>query len=223
MAKQRKGTRVVDTNYTAVMLLVDRSGSMQSIRASAEDGINEFINSLKHAEGKRTIRIAQFDYDYTEGMRYTTVCPSTAPAAVRRFGLSPRGGTPLLDAMGKSIIEFGEELAALPEDQRPGVVIFAVMTDGYENSSREFTWAQIKEMVQRQESDYGWQVVYLGANQDAFEVGEKLGVPAHNTMTYGATDHGTRSATQSLTSYVFAAAAGQSVGFTDEQRKDAVK
>lgn len=214
---------MVNTNYTAVMLLVDRSGSMESIRAAAEEGINEFINSLKHAEGKRTIRIAQFDYHPAEGMRYTTICPSTEPIAVHKFGLSPRGGTPLLDAMGKSIIEFGEELAALPEDQRPGVVIFAVMTDGHENSSREFTWEQIKEMVKRQESDYGWQVVYLGANQDAFEVGEQLGVPRHNTMTYGATDYGTRSATQSLTSYVAVAASGQQAVFTDEQRKEAIK
>jgi Mg-chelatase subunit ChlD len=214
---------MVNANYTAVMLLVDRSGSMQSIRAAAEDGVNEFVNSLKRSEGKRTIRIAQFDYHHTEGMRYTTVCPSTEPAAVDRFELDPRGTTPLLDAMAKSIIEFGEELAALPEDQRPGVVIFAVMTDGHENASREFTWAQITGMVKRHESDYGWQVVYLGANQDAIEVAEKLGVAARNSMTYVATEHGTRSATQSLTSYVYAAAAGESIGFTDEQRKDAVK
>ncbi len=213
---------MVNTDYTAVMLLVDRSGSMAAIRTAAEDGINEFINSLKHTEGKRTIRIAQFDYDY-DGMRYVTVCPSMEPSAVPEFSLIPRGGTPLLDAMGKSIIEFGNELAALPENQRPGVVVFAIMTDGLENSSREFTWERIKGMVQHQEADYGWQVVYLGANQDAFEIGERLGVPRCNTMTYAATDYGTRSATQSLGSYVVAAASGQQAVFTDAQRKDAIK
>ena len=213
---------MVNTDYTAVMLLVDRSGSMQAIRTAAEDGINEFINSLRHTEGKRTIRIAQFDWGHVDGLRYEST-DSCDPTLIPEFSLEPRGTTPLLDAMGTALTEFGNELAALPDNQRPGVVIYAIMTDGLENSSREFTWEQIKGMVQHQESDYGWQVVYLGANQDAIEVAQQLGVPRHNTMTYAASDYGTRSATQSLTSYVATAASGQQAVFTDAQRKDAIK
>lgn len=212
---------MTNPDYTAIMLLVDRSGSMAAIRDAAESGVNEFITSQANAVGKRTIRIAQFDYDYSQGLRYDTVCPSTDPAAIEPFTLAPRGGTPLLDAMGRAIVEFGDELAALPESQRPGVVVLAVMTDGLENSSREYQWPQVKAMVQRQQETYGWQVVYLGANQDAFTVGEQLGVPRANTMTYAATPQGTQSALHSLDSYVVAAASGQTAGFTDEQRADA--
>lgn len=213
---------MTNPDYCAVMLVIDRSGSMDLIRTSAEEAINGFIADQAKSTGKRTIRIAQFDW-YQSETRYDTVCPSMDPAGMAAFHLSPRGGTPLLDAMGRSILEFGEELAALPEDDRPGVVVLAVMTDGVENASSEFTWPQIKTMVQRQEKDYGWNIVYLGANQDAIETAAKMGIRADSTMTYAATDHGTRSAVGSMNSYVFAAASGQSAAFTTDQRKDAIK
>jgi hypothetical protein len=206
---------VTNPDYTAVMLVVDRSGSMHKINQAAQDAINEFIDSQRAAEGRRTIRIAQFDDIYE------SVCVSTDAADVAPFELKPRGMTALLDAMGYALTEFGKELAAMPEDERPGTVVFAVMTDGFENASAEFDWDWIKEHVQRQQNEFGWKVLYLGANQDAFVVGEQLGVPRGQTMTYAATDHGTRSMVNTMTSYVAAAAAGEAVDFTDAQREDA--
>jgi len=217
------------TDYTAIMLLVDRSGSMATIKTAAESGINEFITSMCDAEDKRTIRIAQFDWDYTGGdsrggrMRYDTLCESVDPSQVPPFVLDPKGATPLLDAMGTAITEFASELAAMPKDEQPGVVVFAVMTDGIENASREYTAAQIREMVTKRETESGWQILYLGANQDAFATGSELGIRRDRTMAYSATDHGTRSATQSLNCYVASAACGQSVPFTEEQRADAIR
>jgi hypothetical protein len=226
MEKSRKlsqGKEMSDSNYTAVMLLVDRSGSMEKIKKAAEDGINEFVNSQRQTPGRRTIRIAQFDDPHRDfDDFYQTVCPSTDPKDIALFVLEPRGMTALLDAMGRAIADFGAEIYEMPEDKRPGTVIFAVMTDGIENASTEFTWPLIKGRVERAQTEDGWKIVYLGANQDAFTVGEKLGVPRGQTMTYAATDHGTRSATDSLGAYVASAATGQSAGFTDKQRKDAV-
>lgn len=214
---------MTNSDYTAVMLLVDRSGSMQAIRKSAEESIDEFVHGLAKSTGKRTIRIAQFDFDVVDNrMRYDTVCESIDPGSVKPFRLDPWGATPLLDAMGRSLAEFGAELAAMPEPERPGTVIYAVMTDGKENTSQEYSWDVIKASVERQQEDYGWHIVYLGANQDAFEIGERLGVPQHSTMTYSATDYGTRSATSALSTYVASAASGESASFTDEQRKDAI-
>jgi hypothetical protein len=215
---------MTDPNYAAIMLLIDRSGSMDLIREAAEEGINGFIKDQVNADGRRTIRIAQFDSDsYPHYDGYQTVCESTDPASIPPFQLSPRGSTALLDAMGRSIAEFGAELAALPEHQRPGTVILAIMTDGKENASHEHTFPEIKAMVQRHEREFGWQVVYLGANQDAIAVGASLGVRSGQTMTYAATDSGTRSATSSLSSYVAVAASGQEAVFTDQQRADATK
>lgn len=208
---------MTNPDYTAVMLVVDRSGSMNHIRTSAEDAINEFIHSQRTPEGRRTIRIAQFDD------AYETVCVSTDAARVPSFELVPRGMTALLDAIGFSLTDFGAELAAMPEAERPGTVVFAIMTDGAENSSIEHNWPGIKERLQRQQNEFGWKILYLGANQDAVIIGDRLGVPRGRTMTYAATDHGTRSVVNTMTSYVAAAASGHAVDFTDAQREDATK
>ena len=216
---------MTNPDYTAVMLLIDRSGSMHKIRVSAEDAINEFIVGQSKAPGKRTIRITQFDTDHHSGgpVFDDTVAVSTDAADVPPFQLSPRGGTPLLDAIGYAINVFGKELESLPEHQRPGTAILAIMTDGHENSSREYTWPMVKELIERHEREFGWAVLYLAANQDAIEVGAKMGVPAHHTITYRASDAGTRSVVGAMTEYVAAAASGQPAGFTDKQRRDAAE
>lgn len=206
---------MTNPDYTAIMMVIDRSGSMTMIRQSAQDGINEFIQGQIGQPGRRTIRIAQFD------SVYESVQTSLPPAATAPYVLEPRGNTALLDAMGTAITEFGQELAALPEDQRPGVVILAVMTDGEENASRTYTWDQIKAMVRTQEEVYKWQILYLGANQDAIEVGGRLGVQADRSLTYAASAVGTRSTYDSFSGVVAAASSGNRAAFTDEDRKKA--
>ena len=87
--------------------------------------------------------------------------------------------------MGRLITSAGAELASLPDDQRPGTIIVAVMTDGYENASQEWTHPAIKALVEQQTKDYAWQFLYMGADQDAIEVGVSLGVSAAASVTYG--------------------------------------
>lgn len=202
-------------DYTAIALLVDRSGSMHSIRVSAEDAVNEFIASQAHQPGKRTIRVDQFDHE-------CELASASLPAAdCPPFHLKPRGTTALLDAMACAITSFGQELAAMPEDERPATVIFAVMTDGQENCSTEYTWDEVKDMVERQERDYNWQILYLGANQDAIAVGAQLGVRHDRSLTYTASDVGIHSTSRSVDSYVAVAASGAPAAFTDEDRRNA--
>ena len=92
--------------------------------------------------------------------------------------------TALHDAIGRLVTDAGAELAALPEERRPGTVIVAIMTDGLENASKEWTGAAIKALVEQQTTQWGWQFMYMGADQDAVEVGTSLGVPAAQSMTY---------------------------------------
>jgi hypothetical protein len=119
------------------------------------------------------------------------VCPSTDPKDIQPYELAPRGATALLDAMGRSIREFAKELGTLPEAERPAHVICAVMTDGIENASTEFGWDTVKQIVARQQNDEKWRILYLGANQDAFVIGDRFGAPRGQTMTYASTTHGT--------------------------------
>ncbi len=106
-------------------------------------------------------------------------------AEVPSLVLQPRGTTALLDSVARIVIDAGKRLAALPEDQRPGTVIVGIMTDGLENASREWSHPQVKQLIEKQTSDYQWQFLYLGADQDAVEVGMSIGVGAGHSVTYG--------------------------------------
>jgi hypothetical protein len=94
--------------------------------------------------------------------------------------------TALLDAVGRAVNETGQRLSRMDEADRPGLVVFVIVTDGAENSSHEFTKAQIKEMITHQQSVYNWQFVFLGANQDAFAEAHDLGIDALKVANYAA-------------------------------------
>ncbi|UMG93596.1 vWA domain-containing protein [Nocardioides sp. TF02-7] len=166
-------------DLTHLYFLLDRSGSMQSIKSDTEGGFAAFVDEQRKAPGECRVTLAQFDD------RYDVVYSSVPLADVPPLVLQPRGSTALLDAMGRLVTSAGDELAAMPEDQRPGTVIVAVMTDGHENASREWTHPAIKALVEQQTTDYAWQFLYMGADQDAIEVGTSLGVAAGASVTYG--------------------------------------
>ena len=169
---------MTDSNKTLIVALLDRSGSMQDSKELTEDGWRELINAQRSEPEYCEVTLAQFDTEYE------VLYPPTAIAAVPEFVLVPRGGTALLDAAGVFITEVGERLAALPEDQRPGKVICLIMTDGMENSSRRWTWDALKALIIQQREVYGWKFIFLGADIDAVEVGERMGVERRYAMTF---------------------------------------
>lgn len=90
--------------------------------------------------------------------------------------LQPRGMTALYDAIGRACTELGARLAARPEDERPGTVIVAIMTDGQENHSREWMAAAVKARIKQQEETYGWQFLFMGAGADAYAEAAQVGI-----------------------------------------------
>lgn len=163
-----------------ITLVVDRSGSMQSIREDAEGGVNSFITGQVKQPGEARLTLVQFDTEYEFVHRGVPV------GQVPPYQLVPRGSTALLDAVGRAINETGARLAAMNEADRPGLVVFVVVTDGQENSSREFTRAAIREMIEHQQTHYSWQFTFLGANQDAFAEGAALGVAQAGCANFSA-------------------------------------
>ncbi len=166
------------SDLTHLYFLLDRSGSMQSIKTDTEGGFSAFVEEQRRAVGECRVTLAQFDD------QYEIVFADTPVANIGRLNLQPRGSTALLDAMGRLITEAGAALAALPEDQRPGSVVVAIMTDGLENASREWTHPAVKALVEQQTTAYQWQFLYMGADQDAIDVGTGLGVGAAHTVSY---------------------------------------
>jgi hypothetical protein len=139
---------------------------------------------------------------------------------VTGYELNPRGGTALLDAIGRTIGEVKGWMAQLPTASRPGQVIFAVVTDGEENSSSE--WSRDKLMAAVNDcSDAGWHFSFLGANQDAIQAGGRLGVQAAAAMTYAATPDGVSGAMSSLSASVRRVRSGtdHSLEYTEDERR----
>jgi hypothetical protein len=167
------------SDLTHIYFLLDRSGSMQSIKSDIEGGFAAFVEEQRRGAGDARATLAQFDDVYE------VVYAGRPIADVPPLDLQPRNMTALHDAMGRLITDAGEELAALPESQRPGTVIVAIMTDGMENASKEWTGASIKALVSQQTDVWGWTFMYMGADQDAVEVGTSLGIAADHAVTYG--------------------------------------
>lgn len=186
---------MTNPDFTAIAVVLDRSGSMTSIRKSAEDALNEFVNGQKQLPGKATLTLAQFDDVYE--LVYTNK-PLDEVSAIT---LIPRGLTALLDAMGKTITKLGEELAAMTEDERPGKVLVAVITDGYENASSEWSREKVFELIKQQREQWNWEFVFLAANQDAIATAAQFGIDRSSALTFAATDEGVAVASASLGTY----------------------
>jgi uncharacterized protein YegL len=166
-------------NYTDITVLVDRSGSMTNIAEAMEETFRSFLREHRKVESSR-ISLYQFDTVNPQQVDYVNVPVNLAENLV----IHPRGGTPLLDAFCQTIDSTGDRLRNMNEKDRPKRVLFVVITDGAENSSRRFTNSQLKAKITTQREQFKWEFVYLGANQDAFKVAEMYGLNLGSTMTF---------------------------------------
>lgn len=192
---------MTDPNRTHITAVLDRSGSMRNLAADTIGGFNKFLEDQKATEGEATLTLVLFDDHYD--VPYLSKNIKEIPELDSKVYFA-RGMTALYDALGKAIIDTGIALAALPEDQRPGTVIVLVMTDGDENSSKEFAGEagrqRVQAMVKTQTDVYKWSVIFMGANIDAKAVGASLGVAAAQALNYTSDSHGTRSAYEAMSS-----------------------
>lgn len=182
-------------DYVHINVVLDRSGSMHPLAKATVDGFNEFLGSQRNLPGEVTISVAQFD-DYYELVHDFDNINNVANWTAENF--VPRGWTALYGAIGKTIDDVGKRLAAMPESQRPTKVVTLIITDGHENYSHNTKWGShynrhtIRKMVEHQQTQYGWEFIYLGANQDAILAAEEIGIAARNTSNYHATNIGTK-------------------------------
>lgn len=180
---------MTNPNYTHISILIDESGSMQHLAADTIGGFNSFIEEQRLVEGKATVSVHTFS---TRRKTLSSMVPIKEATLLDRASYSPSGGTALNDALGQSIIDLGKDLSDLPEEDRPGKVLFIVITDGEENSSCSFSKEQVKSMVEQQESIYKWNFIYLGANVDSFAESSSIGIRGANTLNYDASADGIR-------------------------------
>lgn len=184
-------------NFTSINVIVDASGSMSHLTHDTIGNFNTFLKEQKEFPGEAAFTLCTFNTDYRLAHDFVKIAsvPNLDGITYR-----PEGGTALLDAMGTTIDSIGKKLAAMPEEERPSKVIFLIITDGHENSSRRYTAAQIKEKVEHQKDTYSWEFVFMGANIDAIAAGTNLGISMQNTMNYAATAAGTADLYKSISS-----------------------
>lgn len=172
----------MNNNLTEIVFILDRSGSMAGLEADTIGGYNAFIEKQKREPGEAQLTTILFDTDY-DVIHDAVPLDEVEPLTSEHY--FARGCTALMDAIGRTINAVGARLAATPEDERPGHVVFVITTDGYENSSREFTRDQIKGMVEHQTNVYNWQFLFLGADIDASQEASSIGISLSASHAHG--------------------------------------
>lgn len=208
----------MNKDYCEIAVVLDRSGSMQSIKKDTIGGYNKFLESQRKLSGKCNISLYQFNEQYETV--YENVDILKSPDLTDETFV-PNGWTALLDAIGFTVDSLGNKLKSMPEKDRPGKVMVIIMTDGEENSSKEFSKDKIFDKIKHQTDKYGWTFVFLGANQDAIATATSYGIRSGSTLTYAATPIGSVNAFGSLsciTSGLRCASIGEMVSFTSADR-----
>lgn len=201
--------KIIDTHY---LLILDRSGSMQSCWNSTIEGLNEQIGAIrkldeKYPEQKYYVSLVVFD-DVIE-----TVFENRPIEDVEEFDgteFPPNGLTSLNDAMGYGISQLKTTLKKKAKKDILTTALVVVMTDGGENSSKEYRGhegkAKIKKMIDTLEEDGSWTFSFMGANQDAVLTASAYGIDSSNSITYASTTRGAKAAFDTLTSAISAKA-----------------
>lgn len=183
----------MNRDYTHITVILDRTGSMESIRDDTIGGFNSFLDEQKQAGGKATLTLVQFDTQDPYEVVHRFAPLAEVPGLTRETYV-PRAATPLLDALGRGINDLEQSLAAIAEEERPGKVVFAIVTDGKENSSSEFSREQVNKMITARKEMPGWQFVFLSADLEAIEEAQSLGVSADATLAFERSSEGNEAA-----------------------------
>ena len=195
---------------TNIHFVLDRSGSMWETLNDTIGGFNTFVESQKQdVNGECTMSLHQFDHEYET--IYTNK-PITEVDLLNTKTFVPRGQTALVDAIGRTI----SNASSSTDDVK---IIVVILTDGEENSSKEFRYDTISKMIQGKEKD-GWEFVFLGANQDAIKTAAGLGIKQNSAMTYNQTPQNVRACFSGLSSAISRARSGadNDICFTQEER-----
>lgn len=178
-------TNIMNENLTEIAFILDRSGSMSSMVEPAISGFNRLLREQQQVPGHARFTLVLFDDEYE--VPFLSV-PISEVVELDTQTYLPRGSTALLDAIGRTIDDLGERLSATPEAERPGQVLVAILTDGFENASTRFTWQDIVKRIRHQTDQYQWQFLFLGANQDAIATASRMGIHSSNSANFAMND-----------------------------------
>ena len=172
---------------TELVFILDKSGSMGGLETDTIGGYNSMLAKQQEVEGECHITTVLFDNNY-ELLHDRIDIKAVSPISEKEYQVG--GSTALLDAIGRTIHKIGNAQKHTADDYRAEKVMFVIITDGEENSSREYSAEKIKAQIERQKEKYGWEFVFLGANIDAIETAGRFGISADRAQNYHSDSEG---------------------------------
>ena len=172
---------------TELVFILDRSGSMGGLEKDTIGGFNAMLEKQKAVDGECRITTVLFDNRY-ELLHDRIDIKAVTPITEKEYFVE--GSTALLDAIGRTIHKIGSAQRHTADDYRAEKVLFVIITDGEENSSREFSADKVKSLIERQKGKYAWEFIFLGANIDAVETAGRFGIEADRAQNYHADSEG---------------------------------
>jgi hypothetical protein len=206
-------------DHTHISVILDRTGSMESIRDDTIGGFNTFLQEQKEEPGTATLTLVQFDsqdpYEVLADFAPVSDVKELTPETY-----VPRAATPLLDTLGRGINDLDARLGKMSDAERPSKVIMVVVTDGKENASREFNKKQIETMIKDKQDKNNWQFVYLSADLAAIDEARSMGMHGSASLLFHKTGKGMNDAWKSASHRAaeFRRNANHSIRFKDEDR-----
>jgi len=170
---EKKKNNIVD-----VVFILDRSGSMGGLESDTIGGFNSMLEKQRKIEGKAFITTVLFDDQYE--------------LLHDRVNIAKVNNTALLDAIGKTIAKEKAIQDTLGKNEKADKVLFVIITDGLENASREYNSSTVKKLIETQKEKYGWEFLFLGANIDAIETANTIGINAERAVNYKSDSIGTK-------------------------------
>lgn len=176
---------------TELVFIIDKSGSMHELKMDTIGGYNSMLEKQKKEEGDAFVTTILFDTEYTVFQDHVKLDEAKTMTDDDYY---TGGMTALMDAVGSTIDNIGKRLADTAEEERPETVIFVIITDGYENASKEYSKDAVRSKIEHQQSKYSWQFIYLGADIDAAAEASKIGISAKFARNYTKSSKGLESA-----------------------------
>lgn len=174
---------------TELVFILDRSGSMSGLEDDTIGGYNSVLKNQQIEEGEAIVTTVLFDHEYVIIHDRTNI-KEIKPITEKEYFV--RGSTALLDAVGITINKIVGATKNTKKEYQADKVMFVIITDGMENSSREYNYEKVKAMIEKQKERYKWEFVFLGANIDAISTAAKFGIEEDRAANYNPDSKGTQ-------------------------------
>lgn len=168
-------------DFTELVFILDRSGSMSGLEKDTIGGFNSMLQKQREIDGECRITTVLFDNRY-ELLHDRIDIRAVSPLSEKEYFVG--GSTALIDAVGATINKLITVQKNTAQEYRAGKVMFVIITDGEENASREYSLQKVKQMIEYEKENYGWEFVFLGANIDAVRTAGQFGISADRAVDY---------------------------------------